>query len=396
MGARVGVGVSQRGSGFAGPERPSAGGRPPRFEIVAVAVAVGVAVGLPLPARAEEMVRIAVATGQARVELSGPGLSATPLADGQAGAPSADGRAEVALQGDALLLDGRALDAPAVSFEAQGPIRLGALALSGAVEVRRGASGLDVIHSLPLEDYVAAVVEAEMPPGFPPEALKAQAVAARSFALAKKLEALAQGRAWHLGSTVLDQVYRTGRDPRARAAALATAGEVLAFEREPVLAFFHSACGGRTESGEDALGRALPYLASVRCGRCQRAPRYRWTARVPLEELGRAAGLPGPATSLRVVARTAAGRVARVAVSSGAARVELSGADLRQRLGWDRLPSLAFEARIGRSEVSFQGRGSGHGAGMCQWGAAGFAREGRDYRFILDHYYPGTDVLKMY
>jgi stage II sporulation protein D len=264
------------------------------------------------------------------------------------------------------------------------------------VEVRRGAAGLDVVHSLPLEAYVAAVVEAEMPLGFPPEALRAQAVAARSFALAKKLEAMAEGRSWHLGSTVLDQVYRSGDDPRARAAAESTAGEVLAYEHEPVLAVFHSSCGGRTESGADALGRALPYLASVRCGRCERAPRRHWTARIGLEELGRIAGLPGPATSFRVVARTATGRVARAAISSGGARVELSGADLRQRLGFDRLPSLAFEAKAGRREVAFEGQGSGHGAGLCQWGAAGFAREGRDYRFILHHYYPGTEIVKMY
>jgi stage II sporulation protein D len=354
------------------------------------------AAALAAPAGAEEMVRIAVATGQVRVELTGPGLTAAPLAEGQDRRALPDGRAEVALEGGTLRLDGQAFDAPAVSLRADGPIRFGALALRGDVEVRRGAAGLDVIHSLPLEDYVAAVVEAEMPPGFPPEALKAQAVAARSFALARKLEALAEGRGWHLGATVLDQVYRSGRDPRARAAAEATAGEVLAYDHEPVLAFFHSACGGRTESGEAALGRSLPYLVPVRCGRCQRAPRYRWTVRISLEELGRIAGLPGPATSFRVSARTGTGRVARVAAASGAARVELSGADLRQRLGFDRLPSLAFDVSLGRREASFRGRGSGHGAGMCQWGAAGFAREGRDYRFILRHYYPGTQIVKMY
>jgi stage II sporulation protein D len=362
---------------------------------IGCALAAGIALGMPPRAPAEEMIRIAVATGQARVELSGAGLSAAPLAEGQERSPVPGGRAEVALEGDALRLDGRALEAPAISLRADGPVAFGSLSLRGEVEVRRGAAGLDVICSLPLEDYVAAVVEAEMPPGFPPEALKAQAVAARSFAVARKLEALAEGRGWHLSATVLDQVYRAGRDPRARAAAEATAGEVLAHEHEPALAFFHSACGGRTEGGEEALGRALPYLRPVRCGRCQGAPRYRWTARVSAEELGRVAGLPGPATSL-VPSRTATGRVARATIASGAARVELSGADLRQRLGFERLPSLAFEARIRRGEATFQGRGSGHGAGMCQWGAAGFAREGRDYRFILRHYYPGTDLVRMY
>ena len=373
--------------------------RPParRFRLLAALGAAGALLAAdPGAARAAEMVRIAVATGQARVQLSGPGLSMALLAEGQERAPVEGGSAEVTLVGDELTVNGRPADVPALSFTADGPVRVGALGLHGEVEVRRGAAGLDVIHAVPMEDYVAAVVEAEMPRGFPAAALRAQAVAARSFALAKKLEAVTDGRAWHLGSTVLDQVYRAGHDPAARAAAEATAGEVLAFDYEPVLAFFHSACGGRTESGKDALGKDLPYLRSVRCGRCGAAPKYRWTVRVPADELGRALGLPGPASGVRVVARTATGRASRVEVAGGGARLVLAGAELRQKLGYDRLPSLAFEVRFSRGAATFAGRGSGHGAGMCQWGAAGFARAGRDYRWILAHYYPGTEIVRMY
>jgi stage II sporulation protein D len=347
-------------------------------------------------AGAEEMVRIAVAAGQARVALSGPGLSLVPLADGQERRPAAAGRAELALDGEELTLDGEPLDAPGASFRAEGAIRVAGRALGGEVEVRRGPAGLDVVQALPMEEYVAAVVEGEMPLAFPPEALAAQAVAARSFALAKKLEALAEGRAWHLSATVLDQVYRAGHDPRAQAAARATAGEVLAFDHEPVQAFFHSACGGHTERGADALGKELPYLRAVRCGHCGASPRSRWTARVPAAELGVLARRPGPVGAARVTARTASGRAARVALQGGGARVELSGADLRQRLGWERLPSLAFEVSAARGEVVFRGRGSGHGAGLCQWGAAGLARAGLGYRAILGRYYPGTEIVRMY
>jgi stage II sporulation protein D len=70
--------------------------------------------------------------------------------------------------------------------------------------------------------------------------------------------------------------------------------------------------------------------------------------------------------------------------------------DLRQRLGYERLPSLAFELRAERGAFVFDGRGRGHGAGLCQWGAAGLAREGKGYREILLHYYPGADVVRMY
>ncbi|MBI5069697.1 MAG: SpoIID/LytB domain-containing protein [Deltaproteobacteria bacterium] len=342
------------------------------------------------------MVRIAVLTGQQRARLSGPGLSVQPLAEGRERAAAAGGEAEASLAGGELAVDGALAGAPAAVFRAEGPIRLGALSLPGEVEVRLGTTGLDVILALPMEDYVAAVVEAEMPLAFPPEALKAQAVAARSFALYRKLEALAEGRSWHLGATVLDQVYRGGRDPRARASVAATAGEVLALDHEPVQAFFHSACGGRTEGGGDALGKELPYLAPVRCTRCQKAPRWRWTATMDAGELGRLVGLGGPVTSARVAARSATGRAAAVAFAGGKGKVQLAGADLRQRLGWDRLPSLAFDVHLGRGGVRFEGSGSGHGAGLCQWGAAGYAREGRDYRTILAHYYRGAEVVRMY
>lgn len=353
----------------------------------------------PGAAGAVEMVRIAVAVGVQSVTVSGPSLAMAPLREGAQAVPVGEGEARVALEKEALSLDGAPLDAAGATFTARGPLRTSASAVAleeGEVEVRRAGAGLTVVHALPLEDYVAAVVGSEMPASFPAQALQAQAVAARTFAVFKKLEAVAAGRDWHLGATVLDQVYRAGRpDPRARAAADATAGEVLVHEHAPVEAYFHSTCGGRTERGAPALGRDLPYLASVSCGRCQESPRYRWTARVPAAEVGRAIGLAGPPSAVRVVARTASGRAERLQ-ASGHGRAALSAVELRQRLGFERLPSLAFDVRVAGGTVIFEGRGSGHGAGLCQWGAAGAARQGEDYRRILARYYPGTEIVRMY
>jgi stage II sporulation protein D len=101
-------------------------------------------------------------------------------------------------------------------------------------------------------------------------------------------------------------------------------------------------------------------------------------------------------TAARVVERTSGGRVARLELTAGGRAAVLAGADLRQRLGWSRLPSLAFELTSKKGTFTFTGRGQGHGAGLCQWGAAGMARKGTGYREILAHYYPGTDVVKMY
>ncbi len=252
------------------------------------------------------------------------------------------------------------------------------------------------VKDLRLEDYVAGVVSGEMPASFPPEALKAQAVAARSYALTRKIEAQAAGRAFDIGTGVLHQVWAEKPSAAARAAADATAGEVLVAGREPVEAYFHAACGGRTESGLAALGRDLPYLASVECGKCGGAPGVAWKLRVTAAERARAAGLAGQATAARVSARTATGRAERLEVTAGGRVASVAAVDLRQRLGFERLPSLAFEVREDAGAFVLEGRGRGHGAGLCQWGAAQLAREGATYREILARYYPGTDVVRMY
>ena len=279
-----------------------------------------------------------------------------------------------------------------------------ALALAGGAAARgeehirvRVSESPERIEELRLEDYVAGVVSGEMPASFPAEAQRAQAVAARSYALTRKIEAQAANRRWDIATGVLAQVYRHGAaSPAARAATDATAGEVLVVGMDPVEAYFHAACGGTTEAGLPALGRDQPYLASVECGRCARAPGARWSLRVDARELGAAARLGGAATEAHVSARTASGRAERIEISAGVRRASVLATDLRQRLGYARLPSLAFELGAERGGFVFHGRGRGHGAGLCQWGAAGLAREGKGYREILLHYYPGADVVRMY
>jgi stage II sporulation protein D len=359
-------------------------------------------------ARGEEMIRVAVRTGAARTTLSAPGLRvgrAAPGVEGQAesqleGERVGRGKVEVRAGGSdgELRIDGRRWPAPVAVFGADATIRADGRELSRWVEVRRTRAGLAVVEVLPMEDYVAGVVSGETPTSFPPEARKAQAVAARTFALVRKLEAVTAGRGWDLGATVISQVFvgAGAADAGAREAAAATAGEVLVLNQEPVETYFHSSCGGRTEDGLAALGRGYEYLSSVACGRCDGAPGALWRQVIPAEEVGRAAGLGRAATSVTLVERTRSGRAARVEVVAGRRRVTLTGTDLRQRLGYSRLRSLAFEVEAVKGGFAFAGRGSGHGAGLCQWGAAGFAREGKGYREILTHYYPGTEIVVMY
>ena len=228
-----------------------------------------------------------------------------------------------------------------------------------------------------------------MPKSFPVEALKAQAVAARTYALNKKLEQY--GQPFHLGSGVISQVYKglAIEDPRTLEAVAATRGLVLTWQLQPIEAYFHASCGGHTESGVDALNRDLPYLKSVSCP-CATLPSTTWSLNVSQKELN---SLSSGKPSLQVQGRSATGRAKRIQVGSRSIDAVL----FRERLGYTKLKSLDFEvAKASKEGWVLEGHGFGHGAGLCQWGAQVLATKGWSFEKILDHYYPGTELQTLY
>jgi stage II sporulation protein D len=196
---------------------------------------------------------------------------------------------------------------------------------------------------------------------------------------------------FHLGSSVISQVYKglDAEDPRTREAVEATRGVVLTFMLQPIEAYFHSSCGGRTETGADALGRELPYLQAVDCP-CGKLPTSHWTLKLGAADLKALGATKG--TALEVQGRTGTGRARRVAVGARS----LDAVSVRERLGYMRLKSLSFEFVHGREGWSVDGKGFGHGAGLCQWGARVYAEKGWDFARILQHYYPGTELQTLY
>jgi stage II sporulation protein D len=162
---------------------------------------------------------------------------------------------------------------------------------------------------------------------------------------------------------------------------------------EPIEAYFHSACGGRTEAGADALGRPLPYLQSVECP-CQKAQAEDWSLTVSPAECQRVFG--GNVRGVQVADRTQSGRARRVVLTLGRGQRAYEATDLRRRLGYEKMKSLAFDASAEGGALHVSGKGNGHGAGMCQWGARAYADQGWSYAKILEHYYPGAELRKMY
>lgn len=308
--------------------------------------------------------------------------------------------------------------------DSSGTIRLDGREYRGALELRRGESGLTVINLIGLEQYLQGVVGAEMGRRAPgeEEALRAQAVVSRTFALRNQHRG--RNLAFDLASDVSAQVYAgmVNEDPMVIAAVRATRGEVLTFNGEPIDAFFSSTCGGKTEAGVAVFaGADRPYLQSLPdidasgVAWCAISPRFQWREQwegkafaTSLRHSLAAEGLPtARATDLReirAIDRTQSGRIATLELSGSGGRTAVSGQAIRRVLSpsagsW--LRSTDFTVRLSRrgsriEEVVIEGRGYGHGVGMCQWGAIGRARSGEPYDAILMSYFPGTELHRMY
>jgi stage II sporulation protein D len=336
------------------------------------------------PLRVDEAIRVALIKGAETVRIDGDGV----LAIDEKGLPL---RLTFPLalkrNGTGVGVNGRSVKVLKVT--APGTLIVNGKGYRGKVEVSAADKGLLVVNELPLEEYLVGLINCEISSQWPIEAVKAQAVIARTYALYQK--ANRRGQLFHLESTVLDQVYDGCdlEDSRAARGVHETAGEVLTFDGAIIQAFYHSSCGGHTETADNVWGVSLPYLKSVTCKYCLSAPSVRWEQVVPLQKIEGLLKLSG-LREVRAAERTARGRVQTLELLTSRGTTRISGAKFRQAVGYGVIRSTNFFVRTVGDDVVFSGIGSGHGVGLCQWGAKERAAEGFDYREILSYYYPGT------
>lgn len=349
-------------------------------------------------AAATEQIRVAVGRFPA-VTIEGDGVVVV-RGDGQKTVPAK--RAAFGVSKEGLTLDGKVYGRDLAVVEAP-LLKIAGHTYRGVVEVRYQVYDkrpeLLVVHPLDLETYVTGIVSSELPRGWPLAAYQAQAVAARTFALAQKARRF--DLPYHMESTVLDQVYGGVEREHALAeeAARTTRGQVLAFRRHLTQTFFHASCGGRTESAEDGWSTPLAYLPGSKCNKCGDANRFQWTVKVSRKDLDRAftkvAG--GPVTAVSIVEKTASGRAKTLALTVDKKSTRITGADFRRLLGWSVVWStLIDKIAVSKDGLVVEGRGSGHGVGLCQWGARGFALSGSSWQQILATYYPSASLAKLY
>ena len=267
----------------------------------------------------------------------------------------------------------------------------------GVVDIQKSADSLIVINRVGIEDYLYGVLHHEVAPWWPMEALKAQAVAARTYAL---YQAQANRAApFDLKSSTSSQVYggSTTERYRTRMSVDQTAGQVLTYQGKLFPAYFHATCAGRTAGAGELWKTQIPPLAGgVRCGTCRISPHYFWHARIPLseiEELFNKNGRPlGRVLKIEIITQTPSGRVGSLRATGTAGEAVIAAKDFRIWVSGGRMRSTSFTVTVNDDAAEFHGKGWGHGVGLCQWGALGQSLLGRTYRGVLKFYYPGAEI----
>lgn len=267
------------------------------------------------------------------------------------------------------------------------------------IRVKRQATG--EIQTLPFEEYIVGVLSGEMPTSFELEALKAQAVAARSYAL-KKIENTKE-EDYDVVDTVSNQVYyseeelqnKWGSDydskiKKVKQAVNETSLEYLDYNGEVVQAFFFSTSVGKTENSEEVFQSALPYLRSVDSSWDKEAsPVFNDTTSFSLSDFYTKLNLPyNDKLTTEILETTSTGRIKKIKINGQ----EMTGNDVSKALN---LRSNFFELEQIGTNIKITTTGYGHGVGMSQYGANGMAKEGYTYDQILKHYYTGTQIKKI-
>ena len=259
----------------------------------------------------------------------------------------------------------------------------------------------NIVEEIPFEEYIVGVVSAEMPVSFEIEALKAQAVASRTYALKRMIDNV--NKDYDIVDTVVNQVYYDDsqlrekwkesyneRINKIRKVIVDTKDEYLVYENEIIDAFFFSTSVGKTENSEEVFSEKLPYLRSVESSWDEEAsPVFNDQQIFKINDFYKLLGLKyNDKLTVEILQTTSTGRIKKLKINNK----EMNGSDVCSRLS---LRSSFFEIIREKNNVIIKTKGYGHGVGMSQYGANGMAKKGYTYENILKHYYQGAEIKKI-
>jgi stage II sporulation protein D len=366
---------------------------------------VTAALGFSLSAQASQVMRVAVSKGTRSIQMTGVDLTVKDGAGRRLTLPREFNRQKISFKATKGGIAANDYLIPTEHLIVRSPsvyYRLGRRQYRGEMHIWNEGGRLLAVNHIDLEEYLVGLINHEINSEWPEEAVKAQVVVARTYALYQAGNAR-DGR-YDLESTVQDQVYGGAQteDWRSARAVRATAGEVLVTrDGEIIQAHYHSCCGGKTELPENVWGRKTAVRRTVKDPFCKTAPNFNWSYTLEPAEFGRRLrknGKPGGyVTLVKVLSRTTNNRAMRVRVETTEGATTLTGNELRRVLGYSKLKSATFKVTADNGSFVFRGTGAGHGVGMCQWGAKGMGDAGKySYRQILGFYYPGLYIRNLY
>jgi len=354
----------------------------------------------------EPQIRVAIKRAEAEVRLvAGPGGAVlSDLHGREVGRLVAGQELEVRAGSGAVQVSSSSLTATTcagcVDVKGVDYIRLNGTALARRVTVWAVGQGtLTTVAWLDLEKYLLGVLAGEVPyRRWAPEALKAQAVASRSYALHQMKTR--QSEPYDVETTEASQVFRPGfgDEPILQRAVDATRGQVVTSGGKLFPAYFHSTCGGATTGAKRVFPdrTSAATLCGAQCAFCTASPAYQWSWQVDKVELGRRLGLGRPVLALET-ATDATGRAETVRVRYAGGTRTFAGNQFRLLVSSRQLKSMRWtRVQDTGTQFLFEGRGFGHGVGMCQYGSDGMARAGYSCEQILGLYYPGGELTTLY
>jgi len=271
-----------------------------------------------------------------------------------------------------------------------------------SVEVAVFRTAQSQVEKVPLNEYLIGVVAAEMPAEFELEALKAQALTARTYYVKQMTGSGTKGLpdGAHVTDTQAHQVYKNKAElqqqwgsafaqkyAKVKEAVQATDGQILTYDGEPIEATFFSTSNGFTENSEDYWSNNIPYLRSVKSPWDKNSPKYTEQKIIPIREFENKLGvkLSNRSEVGTITQKTEGNRVGKVEIAGKV----LSGKVVRETLG---LNSSDFKWYAKGDNIVIETKGYGHGVGMSQYGANGMAAEGKNYKDIVQHYYQGVEI----
>jgi len=300
---------------------------------------------------------------------------------------------------DGILLGGRNFKSNKLFISTNDPdvIIIDGRTFRGDIQfIKDNKARLLVVNYIGLEDYVKGIMYHEASHYWPMEALAAQAIVCRTYAVYAVQENRLKD--YDVTSDIYSQVYggRTSERYRTNQAVVQTQGKILTYKNKVIPAYYHSTCAGHTEDASLLWNIDLAPLRGVPCDFCQDSPHFNWhyvLSRQEIKDKLLDAGLKiGNIEDIVILGRDLSGRITDLKIVSGKKDFRISAKDFRNIIGPNIIRSTNFKLNLIKDDVVFVGLGWGHGVGLCQWGAYFMAKQGYPTDRILKYYYPGIEV----